>query len=361
VPASSSAQQRFMALVHNFQLGKVKKEDVDAKVEDAASSMTKSESHDFMIKKKGKISAESVTDPELRKKLARELLIKEGIKKTAASLPPGTLLLTGVPGAGKTTKAHEISTGGQLQEPVKPLTSLIPESGVKVHQLNQKSYPDPETQQLSIDKAAQYRLGTAKNRTWRWLQNLQRLRLDRTPVTIVRGKEADIKLKPVDSMGMSANAQVLESGKSVTTPGYAPVLYVGGTGEVRSVNDPARFKSELGHESVHFSQYPNLGYVSGLVPDSVQDSVKQTNASANPDPELEAAMQEFKTRIYRNGKDPYGISGEEELKRLLHPSQPRGYLQRLTQEQVDKNMPLFLHIMRGVAGTGKPDPNKAYA
>ena len=233
----------------------------------------------------------------------------------------------------------------------------MPESGTTAWELNARSYPSPEIQQKSFNQSVGYRQLPDPPFSWNWQQNQKRLRTDKTPVAVVKTPIANVNLGNSD-MGVTTDLRV-KDGTAVPTSTYSPALHIGEQGRRRQWMDPAKFVSDLGHESVHLSQYGSIR--PSPIPESILTSILSTDAKADPARELEAQMQQLKARIYKRGKDPYSEDGAQELRQMLDPSQQgRGYLQRMSREQVDKELQFLLHVMRGVSSTQKYDRYRGY-
>lgn len=163
-----------------------------------------------------------------------------------------------------------------------------------------------------------------------------------------------VKVTPTGELPNNAYMQVRD-------PSGNAELSVSPTAHFDYLARPDRFNALAGHEGLHTVQY--LPETPSTLPARLYDSISKASpndGSSKADhriamaTEAEAALQQYKPQMYKAGVDPYGPRAAKFLIDAIKARQrsnDAGYLQHTDAKTLQDNLPLLLHILRGVAKT----------
>ena len=263
-------------------------------------------------------------------------------------------------------------------------------TSVPVRDLNRASYPSDAAQAASVRGAVVHQRQSSSNPSWRFRQQ---------PGKVLSGLKADVvdtnnaARGPVSTLN-KANMEALGIPWGVAQGSLGAgrkndqVLYVNPVFRDRMAADTRsrlgqqvpgsrRYSHQvLGHESAHMTQRP-MSYDSPgspepagrIVPKEFEAAVRRNQpeyskrspkgARAILEREFETSAQELKTQLYHKGIDPYGPKAETALRNLLLKGKDSqlypGYLRGMPDKDIEKILPLLMHVMKGVAANDTSD------
>ena len=227
-------------------------------------------------------------------------------------------------------------------------------------EINQKAYATPEQHARSVVEANRYQQQAAANPkkypVWNFYTKPLRYYSDKRPVM----------LTPTDNLPDNAYMNIQAPTSDEANIRLSP------TAAFDYYNNPQEFWAGAGHEATHSVQplsndsqmaparfYARMSEMSPKPSNRTDEDHQRLMAM-----EMEAALKEYKARMYREGVDPYGPAAAAWLDKAIKANQAQQqgrYFQQVPATTIKSGMPLLLHILRGVARADGRTSNRTIA